>query len=83
MTSSNSSKSYGIFYLRKSTVDPDKIPYKLHMKDGGYFSDYLNYSETSEDCETPVSKNTPIYANLDDYLAYLMCSRQPLQDTPM
>ena len=57
-TSSDSSKSHGIFYLRESTVDPDKVPYKLHVEDVGYFSDYSDYSKTNEDFETPVSKNS-------------------------
>ena len=48
MTSSDSSKFYRNFYLREATVDPDKVPYKLHVEDDGYILDYLDYSRTSK-----------------------------------
>ena len=37
MTSSDSSKSYGIFYLRNCNANLDKILYELHMEDEEYF----------------------------------------------
>ena len=58
MISSNSSKSYGHFYLRKCTVDLDKVLYKLQVEDKG--------SVTGKDFEAPVNKITTVYDNLED-----------------
>ena len=51
--------------MRKSTVNPGKTLYKLHVIDEGYFSDYSDYSKTRKYFEKPVSKNTLVYAHLD------------------
>ena len=66
MTRSDSSKSYRIFYLRESTIDPDSVPYEFHMEDNRYFSDCLAYSETSKDFEALVNQNTLVYKDLED-----------------
>ena len=67
MTSSDSSKSYGHFYLRECTVDLDKIPYELQVEDERYFSDYSDYSKTGEDFEALVNKITPVYKDVEDF----------------
>ena len=83
MTSSKSTRSYGIYYLCESTVDLHKVLYKLHMEDDGYFwiaQIILKMARILRHWSEKLHQSTRIWMIFQVFLMHT--TRSSLQDVP-